>query len=90
MRRRFQFSLRALLVLMLTVAVACAIWVRLTVAVKVGIAGALFSIFIWLGDLWGFGDIIAALLPPYGDPPEQKGPRYIIKWRRRGEKESRK
>jgi hypothetical protein len=88
MPRRFQFSLRALLTVMLAVAVACAIWVRLPVTVKVAIIGVPLGILMWPNDCFGF-EIIEALLPPYGDPPKQNGPRYVIKWRRPDEKESR-
>lgn len=81
MPRRFQFSLRALLVLLSLVAVACGIWVNLPVAIRVAIVAGACSLLLWSFDiqLW-------TLLPPYGDPPRQ---RHVIKWRRRGEKESR-
>jgi hypothetical protein len=83
--RRPQFSLRALLLLMLAVAVACAIWVKLPVAAKVAIVGAPLGALMWLAD-WNLLDLLIALLPPYGSERPIDGPTYVIKWRRRGEK----
>jgi hypothetical protein len=77
MSRRFQFSLRALLVLMAGVAFACAIWANLPPSVRFAIGGGAVSLLVWLLD-W------TLLLPPYGDPFKQPGPRYVIKWRRGG------
>ncbi|HJT31802.1 MAG TPA: hypothetical protein VJ783_07090 [Pirellulales bacterium] len=71
MARRFQFSLRALLIFMLAVAIACAIWIRLPTSVRV----AMIS-----GTAWVFF-CVPELLAHYGDPPTQPGPRYIVKWR---------
>jgi hypothetical protein len=83
MKRRFQFGLRAVMVVMLVVAVACAIWVKLSLAAKAVIVGAPLGVLMWLAD-WGVLDILlGGLLPPYGSQPPQDGPRYVIKWRRR-------
>jgi hypothetical protein len=62
------------------VAIACAIWIKLPIGAWPSPA-ALYWVFFCLPE-WTW------LLPPYGDPPEQPGPRYLIKWRRRGKKAS--
>lgn len=81
MLHRFQFSLRALLVLLSLVAIGLGIWVNLPVAVRTAIIAGACTLLYWAFDLqlWD-------LLPPYADPSRQ---RHVIKWRRRGEKESR-
>lgn len=86
MTPRFQFSLRALCAVMLAVAVACAIWVKLPAGLRVAMVAAPAAVMAWLFDV---ETIFRLLMPPYGGPPTQPGPRYKIKWRRRGEKESR-
>lgn len=74
---------------MLAVAITCAIWVRLPVAVKVAIVGAPAGVLIWLYDWWLFEIVIDALLPGHGPSKPDDGPKYVIKWRRRGEEKSR-
>jgi hypothetical protein len=74
------------MVVMTAAAVACAVWVKLSVPIRVAIVAVPGAVLAWLLDA---ETILWSLLPPYGDPPKQKGPRYVIKWRRRGEKESR-
>ena len=81
MPRRFQFSLRALMVLLSLVAIGFGIWVNLPVSVRVAIIAGACSLLYWVFDLQ-----LWTLLPPYGDTPRH---RYVVKWRRRGEKESR-
>ena len=51
MSRRFQFSLRALLAVMLAVAVACAIWIKLPTGARVAIVIAAVWVFLSLPEL---------------------------------------
>ncbi|HVX16192.1 MAG TPA: hypothetical protein VHC22_33710 [Pirellulales bacterium] len=47
MRRRFQFSLRTVMAIMSLVAIACAIWVKLPMPVRVAIGTASMGVFFW-------------------------------------------
>lgn len=71
------------MIVMLAVAVACAIWTKLPVAVKAAIVGVPLSVLMFFGD--GLLDtLIGALLPPYGSERRSDGQKHVIKWRRRG------
>ncbi|HEX7448260.1 MAG TPA: hypothetical protein VF306_11975, partial [Pirellulales bacterium] len=70
MTRRFQFSLWALLALVWAVAVACALWIKLPITVRMAIIS---------GGVWIFF-CLPELLPPLGDRPSQSGARHTIKW----------
>lgn len=77
MNRRFQFSVRTVMVMVATAAVCCSIWIRLPLAARLAIGGTGFATLIWTAEWFDYRALLDWVVRGGANQ------RYVIK--RRGE-----